>query len=176
MKRIIILAALMTGTALSAYVITEFPMPVPPEPNYCRVLSLHLSFSPLLTACVSAENQVLTNVLVAVPLNVTNQVTTVTNIFSGVTNEFGDDIVISTTNEVQEVIVGSTNITQIVNIYTYPLMDTFMSVDETRAISSVTVQQLGLSATSTVEQVIDAVVKAGMAAKGIGVGGGELLK
>lgn len=176
MKRIALIIILLTGIVSAAYIITEFPMAVPPAPNYCKVLSLHLSFYPLLTACVRAENQVLTNVLAEVPFNVTNLVNVVTNMPSGATNEFGEDILVPVTNEVQEVVVGNTNVMQTVAIYVYPPMDTFMSVDETRTMSSATIQQLGLTETNTVEQVVDAIVKAGMAMKGIGVGGGELLK
>ena len=175
MKGIAIALVMLAGMAFGAYIINDIPVDTPPKPNYSRVVSMHLDFHPVLTTCVRSEYQLVTNVTVAIPTYATNVSTVVTNVATGATNELGEDIVVQVTNEVSEVTVGSTNVLQQQVLYAYPPNDRHISPDQTKQLSMVTMQQLGISSNSTVEQVMDAMIKAGMAAVGIDCGGGELL-
>jgi len=159
----LILVALVR-TTMAEYNITPVALPMPPAPNACKILSMSMAFSPEVVSTVVLSLSVQTNVLVQAFCTVTNMVEVV------LTNEANEISV--TTNAVPEVI--ETNVFHATTLYEYAPIPIRMSQEETMQMAVLTVAQFGLSATNTISEVIDALIRAGMQAQGYEITGGTL--
>ena len=181
---VVLLLAVTVRVTLAEYEITPTPMPMLPAPNTCKILTMSMNFYPEVSATVVLRLSAATNMMVATYATITNSVVEVsTNSIEQVTvttNE--EEQVVVTTNVIEQVVVATnavpevidTNIWRNVTLYEYAPVPIRMTMQESMQLSGVSVAQVGLTATNSVAQVIDALIRAGMQAKGYTVTGGTL--
>jgi hypothetical protein len=149
---------------LADYSIVTSGIDAPPPPNVCKIVSMTMDFERSVQATVVLRLSAVTNMPVQqyVTFILAESVTT--------TNEANEITV--TTNLVSESVL--TNIMTETTMYTYPHTAVRMTAQESLQMAGLTVEQFGLTATNTVAQVIDALIRAGMQEKGFTVTGGKL--
>jgi hypothetical protein len=138
-------------------VFAEYTVIPPPSPNATRVIGFNQTYWPTIGAIVTTKNIVITNVVTVYDVPVW-------------TNDSEGILITGVTVQVQ--------VTNRVVVYEYPEMCTRVAPIEMAQLKQAPMWAIGMAgvtSNTTVEQIMDAVIKTGMAMKGYPVTGGELL-